>query len=158
MHGEKKDVSRFRAFGCRAWVHLNSERREKGKHTPRAIEAIHLGSEPNTSVNSFFIPERNTMMSSNQAHFDETVFPFRNKEWLKNTSRTKQLIFYFKQNQMSNGSSIIRCTSATIQGFILTLQVIWWWCVSIRRLIQLHESLKSDNAQKHSPEAIWAYT
>jgi hypothetical protein len=23
MHGEKKDVSRFRAFGCRAWVHLN---------------------------------------------------------------------------------------------------------------------------------------
>ncbi len=39
MHGEKKDVSRFRAFGCRAWVHINSERREKGKYTPRAMEA-----------------------------------------------------------------------------------------------------------------------
>ena len=47
MHGERRDVSRFRAFGCRAWVHLNSERREKGKHTPRAVEAIYLGFEPN---------------------------------------------------------------------------------------------------------------
>ena len=24
MYGEKKDVSDFRAFGCRAWVYLNS--------------------------------------------------------------------------------------------------------------------------------------
>ncbi len=31
-------------------------------------------------ITTFFIPERNTMMSSNQAQFDETVFPFRNKE------------------------------------------------------------------------------
>jgi hypothetical protein len=83
MHGEKKDVSRFRAFGCRAWVHLNSERRDKGKHTARAIEAIHLGFEPNTSAYSFFIPERNTLMSSNQAQFDETEFPFRNKEMIE---------------------------------------------------------------------------
>jgi hypothetical protein len=28
MHGGKKDVSQFSAFGCRAWVHLNSERRD----------------------------------------------------------------------------------------------------------------------------------
>jgi hypothetical protein len=83
MHGEKKDLSRFRAFGCRVWVHLNSERRDKGKHTARAIEAIQLGFEPNTSTFSFFIPERNTLMSSNQAQFDETEFPFRNKEMIK---------------------------------------------------------------------------
>jgi hypothetical protein len=83
MHGEKKDVSRFRAFRCRAWVHLNPERREKGKHTP---EAIPLGFDPNTSAYSFFIQERNTMimMSSNQSQFDETVFPFRNKEKIEN--------------------------------------------------------------------------
>ena len=80
MHGEKKDLSRFRVFGYRAWVHLNSERIGKGKHTPPAIEAIHLGFQPNTSAYSFFIPERNTMMSSHQAHFDATVFPFRDKE------------------------------------------------------------------------------
>ncbi len=77
MHGEKKDVSQFRAFGCRAWVNLKSERREKGKHTPRAIEAIHLGYEPNTSAYSFFIQERNTMMSSNQAQFD----PKQRNDW-----------------------------------------------------------------------------
>ena len=83
MHGEKKDLSRFRAFGCRAWVHLNSERREKGKHTPRAIEVIYLGFQPNTSSWSFFIPERNSMISSNQAQFDERIFPFRNKEMIE---------------------------------------------------------------------------
>ena len=27
IHGEKKDLSLFRAFGCRAWIHLKSERR-----------------------------------------------------------------------------------------------------------------------------------
>ncbi len=43
--GEIKDVSRFCTFGCKAWVHLNSERREKGKHTPRALEAMYLGFE-----------------------------------------------------------------------------------------------------------------
>jgi hypothetical protein len=57
--------------------------KREGKHTPRAMGAIHLGFEPNTSVYSFFIPERNTMMSSNQAQFDETVFPFRNKEMIE---------------------------------------------------------------------------
>ena len=29
MYGEKKAVSRFRAFGCRAWVYLDKQRREK---------------------------------------------------------------------------------------------------------------------------------
>ena len=40
MYGEKRVVSDFRAFGCRAWVYLDKQRREKGKHTPRAKEAI----------------------------------------------------------------------------------------------------------------------
>ena len=82
--GEKKDLSRFRAFGYRAvlrvWVHLNSERREKGKHKQRAIEVIYLGFQHNSSTWSFFIPVRNTMISSNQAQFDERIFPFQNKE------------------------------------------------------------------------------
>jgi hypothetical protein len=40
MYDEKRDLSDFRAFGCRAWVYLDKRRREKGKHTPRAKEAI----------------------------------------------------------------------------------------------------------------------
>ena len=100
MHGAKKDLSRFRAFGCRAWIYLNAERREKGKHTPRAIEAIHIGFEPNTSAYSFFIPERNTMMSSNQAKFDETVFPFRNKEMIEKyqSDQSTDILFQTESN------------------------------------------------------------
>ncbi len=76
MFGEVKDVSRFRALVCMAWVHLNSERREKEKHTPRALNAIYLGFERNTSSWCFFIPERQTLWSTNQAKFDEHTFPF----------------------------------------------------------------------------------
>jgi hypothetical protein len=79
IYGELKDVSRFRAFGCRAWVYLNAERREKGKHTQRAQEAIYLGFEPNTNSWSFFISERQTLWSTNQAQFDKHVLPFRKR-------------------------------------------------------------------------------
>ena len=50
MYGEKKDVSRFRAFCCRAWVYLDKQRREKGKHTPRAKEAIYVGFNDNDTA------------------------------------------------------------------------------------------------------------
>ena len=43
MYGKKKDISKFRAFGCQAYMYLNEERRGKGKHIPRAVEAINLG-------------------------------------------------------------------------------------------------------------------
>ena len=76
MYCEVKDVSRICTFRCRTWVHLNWERRQKGKHTPRALEAVYLGFEPNTSSWCFFIPERKTLWSTNQAKFDEHSFPF----------------------------------------------------------------------------------
>ena len=50
-----------------------------GKHTPRALEAIFLGFEPNTSAWCFFIPERQHMLVTNQAKFDEHSFPFRRR-------------------------------------------------------------------------------
>ncbi len=43
MYRRKKDISKFRAFGCQAYMHLNGELRGKGKHIPRAVEAINLG-------------------------------------------------------------------------------------------------------------------
>jgi hypothetical protein len=42
MYGKKKDVSKFRAFGYQACMYLNEKRRGKGKHIPRAVEAIKL--------------------------------------------------------------------------------------------------------------------
>jgi hypothetical protein len=53
MNGEKKDVSDYRAFGCRAWVYLDKQRPEKGKHKPRANEAIYVGFVPNISAWAF---------------------------------------------------------------------------------------------------------
>jgi hypothetical protein len=45
-YGGLKDVSRFSAFGCRAWVYLNAARREKGKHTPRVKKQYILDLSP----------------------------------------------------------------------------------------------------------------
>ncbi len=41
MYGEKKDVSDHLAFGCRFWVYLDKQNQEKGKHMPKANEAIY---------------------------------------------------------------------------------------------------------------------
>ena len=58
---------------------LHAERRENSKHTPRALEAIYLGFEPNTSAWCFFIPESQQLWVTNQAKFDEHSFPFRQR-------------------------------------------------------------------------------
>jgi hypothetical protein len=44
-------VSKFRGFGCEAFLYLNKERRELGKHIPRAVKGVNLGfaSDSNTS-------------------------------------------------------------------------------------------------------------
>ena len=80
MYGEKKDVSYFRAFGCRAWAYLDKRRREKGMHTPRAKEALYFGFTDNMSARAFYIPEDRKIMESNQVKFFEHRFPFRNRK------------------------------------------------------------------------------
>ena len=81
----KKDVSKFRPFGCKAYVHLNKERREKGKHTPCAVQAIHLGfaSDCNMSAYKFYIPSSGKCIVSNQARFDEESVPYQNQDMIK---------------------------------------------------------------------------
>jgi hypothetical protein len=83
MYGEKKDVSNFRAFGCRAWVYLDKQRREKGKHTPRAKEAVYVGFVPNMRAWAFWVPEDKTIMTANQVRFDEHEFPFRKRKMVE---------------------------------------------------------------------------
>ena len=45
IHGEPKNLSKLRAFGCRAYPYLNEDRREKGnsKHIPRAVDGVNVG-------------------------------------------------------------------------------------------------------------------
>jgi hypothetical protein len=72
LYGMENDVSKFSPFACKAYVHLNKERREKGKHTPQAVEATHLGlaSDYNMSVYKIYIPSSGICIVSNQARFD----------------------------------------------------------------------------------------
>jgi hypothetical protein len=49
MYGMEKDVSKFRPFGCRAYMHLNKDR-EKGRHAPKAVEAVNLGFATNCNT------------------------------------------------------------------------------------------------------------
>ena len=92
MHGTKRDVSKFRAFGCRAYVYLNEERRAKGKHVARAAEAIYLGfaTDHNMSAYKFFIPEGRKLMLCNQARFDELLFPFRKQSIIDQDKEDRQ--------------------------------------------------------------------
>ena len=64
------------------------------------------------------------MISPNQAQFDKRIFPFQNKEMIETYQSDKATDILFEQLQMSNGSLIIRYTLATIQRFILILEVI----------------------------------
>jgi hypothetical protein len=88
MHGEKKDVSNFRAFGCRAWVYLDKQRREKGKHTPRAKKAVYVGFVPNMNSWAFWVPEDKKTMTMNQVRFNAHEFPFRKGKWWCNICQT----------------------------------------------------------------------
>ncbi len=55
MYGDKKGDSDYRAFGCRAWVNLDKQRREKEMHTPKAKEAVYVGFLPNMSAWAFWV-------------------------------------------------------------------------------------------------------
>jgi hypothetical protein len=83
-------------IGCRAWANLNSERREKGKHSPRAQEANYPGFEPNTSAWSFFIQEKQALLSTNKAQFDEHVFPFHKRSIINEFQRDNSVDILFQ--------------------------------------------------------------
>jgi hypothetical protein len=78
MCGRKRDVSKFRAFGCKAYIYLHDDQRGKGKPIPRAVEAINLGfaTDHNMSAYKFYVPSTRKIMLCNQARFDELFFPY----------------------------------------------------------------------------------
>ncbi len=82
-YGMKKDVSRFRPYGCRGYMH-NKEQRAKGRGVPRALEVLNLGlaTDCNTSGYKLLIEETGKRLISNQQRFDETFFPQRNLQMI----------------------------------------------------------------------------
>ncbi len=63
-----KDVSKFRSFGCLAYVYPNDDRRGKGKHIALAVEAVNLGftTDLNTSAYKVYVPSNGKLMTSTQ--------------------------------------------------------------------------------------------
>lgn len=56
---EMLDTFNFRAWGCKAWVYLNKDRRGNGKHLLCTVEAINLGfaTDHDMSTYKVFVPE-----------------------------------------------------------------------------------------------------
>ena len=65
-------------------MHLNKERRAKGRGAPRAVtvEVINLGlaTDCNTSGYKLLVEETEKVLISNEVRFDESIFPRRNRQ------------------------------------------------------------------------------
>ena len=85
LYGKEMDLSRFRPFGCLAFMHLNKDRREKGKTAPRAVQVINLGfaTDTNTSAYVVYNPATDKLLTTNQLVFDESFFPYRKESLIK---------------------------------------------------------------------------
>ena len=72
--GERPDVSNFRVFGCRAYVHLPEQRRQH-KPSPKAAQMIFIGYELGVKGYQFWDNQR--IVIARDAVFAENTFPRR---------------------------------------------------------------------------------
>jgi hypothetical protein len=86
-NGSKPDVSYFRVFGCRAFVHVQKENCD-GKLNKKAIETVFVGYAEGTKGWKLWDPSRNLVIVSSDVTFDETLFPAR-KDLLGNCHVTR---------------------------------------------------------------------
>ena len=104
-----------------------------------------LGFEPNSSAYLFFVSEKNTIMSSNQAQFDETVFPFRKKMMveqyqsdnstdilLRSPSDVKWIPYnrlhignYTRVHYDSTSDVMVMCVNTEVNTYALVTQIQW---------------------------------
>ena len=73
--GHIPDVSYFRVFGCKAYVHIQKEHRHKLE--PNAKEMTFVGYEDGSKGYRFWHSSTRSIVLSGEAKFDETSFPSR---------------------------------------------------------------------------------
>ena len=117
LYGEKKDLSKFRPFGCRAWIHINKNQHEKRKHALGVVEAINLdlASDLNKSAykSRLYIPLTKQIITTKQVVFDESFFPYH-KEFIKRLDEgDDELDILYKESPL---------TSLGLHAFHFTLQ------------------------------------
>ena len=71
--GNIPDVSYFRVFGCKAYVHVPEGKRRK--LDPRAIEMMFIGYEPGSKGYRLWNPTTRAIVLSRDVTFDERSFP-----------------------------------------------------------------------------------
>ncbi len=96
--GAPKDVSRCRGFRCKAVVYLNKEHLDNGTYGGRCNQSRFAG---NISSYVLHIQERKTLMTSNQAKFNEHKFNSGSRRWLNNFFRTIPRTNYSNQLRKS---------------------------------------------------------
>ena len=74
--GTVPDISYFRVFGCKAFVHVPKERRQ-GKLDKKAIEMIFVGYEQGSKGYKFWDASSRRIVVSRDVTFDEDSFPAR---------------------------------------------------------------------------------
>ncbi|KAJ8463023.1 hypothetical protein ONZ51_g10516 [Trametes cubensis] len=74
--GTIPDVSYFRVFGCKAYVHVQKDKR-KGKLDKKAVEMIFVGYEQGSKGYKFWNPATHSIVVSRDVIFDEESFPAR---------------------------------------------------------------------------------
>jgi hypothetical protein len=93
--GEKKDLSKLRAFGCRAVMYLEEARREDpGRFADRGVEGINLGPaiDANTSAHKVYLIKEKVIRITNQVKFDESYFPMKEAA-MRKTPRIMDEVF-----------------------------------------------------------------
>ena len=74
--GKKPDVSYFRVFGCKAYVHVQRDKRH-GKLDQKAVERTFVGYESGSKGYRLWNPSTRQIEVSRDVVFDETIFPAR---------------------------------------------------------------------------------
>jgi hypothetical protein len=137
MYGMKKDVSKFRLFGCSAYMHLNKDRREKGRHAPKAVEAMSLGfaNDCNTSGYKLYIEGTGKVLISNQVKFNENLYPYQNSEMVSQHLNDITVVDVMSLQEIMTGSSSRqrqRLISGDLKRYTLVDRVILTSCARHR--------------------------
>jgi hypothetical protein len=66
-------------------MHLNKDRREKGRHAPKAVEVVNLGFATDCNTRGYngqynlYNEETGKILILNQVKFHENLYPYRNR-------------------------------------------------------------------------------
>ncbi len=85
LYGKEKDLSRFRLFGCLAYMHVHKDCSERGETVEHAIEVINFGFATDTNTSAYVVYNQATdkLLTTNQLVFYKSFFQYRKENFIK---------------------------------------------------------------------------